>query len=102
MLTLGGFVLLLVALCVLLVCCGSPKRRKLAILMWSHPNPAMGPLYMPDEMRWEFALDIGLEAPPSFCRGLALLCCSCSCSCSCCCCFRGACAVGRRAESGVA
>jgi hypothetical protein len=58
MLTLGGFVLLLAALCVLLVCCGSPKRRKLAILMWSHPNPAMGPLYMPDEMRWEFALVI--------------------------------------------
>ena len=39
----------------LVLLCGSPYRRKLCFLLCTHPDPSMGPLYMPDEMRYECA-----------------------------------------------
>ena len=71
---LGVGVLLLVLLYVLL-CCRSPPRRKLCFLLCTHPNPAMGPLYMPEEMRAEYAAALGLKRPPPLCLGVTLLCC---------------------------
>ena len=58
-----GLLLLLAAYCSL----RSSRRRKLLFLMCTHPNPAMGPLYLPDELRDEYAAEIGLKRPPPQC-----------------------------------
>ena len=39
----------------------------LCMRMCTHPNPGMGPLYMPDERREEYAADAGLKRPPPHC-----------------------------------
>ena len=41
--------------------CFSNKHRRFCYLMCTHPNPSMGPLYMPKEMRIEYAAQLGEE-----------------------------------------
>ena len=48
----GAVFLLLCLLC-------RPKHRQLCYLMCTHPNPSMGPLYMPSDMRNEYATQLG-------------------------------------------
>ena len=72
---LGGAIGLLISL-VIFCCLRSPRRRKLLFLMCTHPNPALGPLYMADERRDEYARELGLKRPPpQFWRMLSVLCC---------------------------
>ena len=69
---IGGGVGLAISLAIL-CCLRSQKRRKLLFLLFTHPNPAMGPLYMPDERRDEYARTLGLKRPPP--QLWSLLCC---------------------------
>ena len=60
----------------MLWCIRSAHQRKMLFLVCTHPNPSMGPLYMPDERREEYSLQLGLSRPPpQLWRVLSLLCC---------------------------
>ncbi|KAL1503641.1 hypothetical protein AB1Y20_012115 [Prymnesium parvum] len=48
----------------LLLCCCFRAPRGVCYLVFTHPNPSMGPLYMPKEMRLEYAQKLGLRQPP--------------------------------------
>ena len=55
-------------LLLLLLLLRTRRRRKLCWLLCTHPNPSMGPLYMPNEMRAEEAAKLGcsqLGFPPT-------------------------------------
>ena len=43
-------------------------RRKLCVLLCTHPDPSTGPLYLPAQIRDEYATDLGFkETPPCWC-----------------------------------
>jgi len=61
----GGVLVLLL----LLVFCCCARPRKLCLLLLTHPNPALGPLYMPEAMRREYAADLGFRRVPGYLWG---------------------------------
>ena len=61
---LGLVVALTCALWALLACTCFSRPRRLCVLLCTHPDPTLGPLYVPDEVRHEYAMQLGLKQVP--------------------------------------
>ena len=51
-------------LLLLLGCMCFSRPRRLCVLLCTHPDPTLGPLYVPDDVRQEYAMQLGLKQVP--------------------------------------
>ena len=47
-----------------IACTCFSRPRRLCVLLCTHPDPTLGPLYVPEEVRREFAIQLGLKHVP--------------------------------------
>ena len=55
-----------VPLLLLCVACCFKQPRRLCVLLCTHPNPGMGPLYLPQDTRLQYAQELGLKKDPGY------------------------------------
>jgi hypothetical protein len=60
----GLAVLVALLLLLLLGCMCFRRPRRLCVLLCTHPDPTLGPLYVPDDVRREYAMELGLNKVP--------------------------------------
>mmetsp|Transcript_38338 Transcript_38338/g.63449 ORF Transcript_38338/g.63449 Transcript_38338/m.63449 type:complete len:732 (-) Transcript_38338:730-2925(-) len=59
-----GVAAVLLLVLIIVICSFCTKPCHFCLLFCTHPDPSVGPLYLPEQIRQEYAEEIGLKRPP--------------------------------------